>query len=108
MTDGLVSITDDLHDFASLMVEEILAKLRAEIDAGGWTIDRQREVLKAVTAEQDVKRRLRDEITALRKPVAAHQVDRISIAKAIRAADPTIKHSLAVADAVIAAIGARA
>lgn len=37
--------------------------------------------------------------------LAAQDVDRVTIAKAIRDADPTIKHSLAVADAVIASIG---
>lgn len=60
-------IPAELQDFANLMVEEILAKLRVKINNGGWTIDEQREVLDCVVAEQEVKHRLRVENASLRK-----------------------------------------
>ena len=65
--DNVTHIPPELQDFASLMVEEILAKLRVKINDGGWTIDEQREVLDCIVAEQEVKHRLRADLATLRK-----------------------------------------
>ena len=60
-------IPEELRDFANLMVEEVLAGLRAKIENGGLTIGEQREVIDCAVAEQEVKRKLRAEIERLRE-----------------------------------------
>lgn len=65
--DNVTDIPPELQDFASLMLEEVFAKLRVKINDGGWTIDEQREILDCIVAEQEVKHRLRADLATLRK-----------------------------------------
>ena len=55
-------IPSDLQEFASLMVEEVLANMRAKIINGGWSIAEQNEMLDCAIAEQGVKQKLRGEL----------------------------------------------
>jgi len=60
MTDKM---PQELRDFAELMVDEVLSRLRAKIENGGWSIEEQREIIAVCIAEQDVKRDLRSKLT---------------------------------------------
>ena len=61
-----LEVPEELRDFANMMVEEVMATLRAKILNGGWSPSEQTEVLDCVIAEQKVKHKYRNAITTLR------------------------------------------